>query len=358
MSLSASRRSGKRSILRYNSKIELKLTLVNYQLLHLHYMGKIVVTGAAGFIGSCLAHDLFRNVSKDLILVDDFSKTEKSNNLLGLESVTHVDRKDFLTKLDSFDIDFVFHLGARTDTTEFDVQIFDELNLNYSKLIWEHCSTKNIPLIYASSAATYGEGELGFDDNQDEMSKLKPLNPYGQSKLDFDLWALQQKQAPPFWIGLKFFNVFGPNEYHKTRMASVVFHAFNQIKATGKMKLFESHRPEYSHGGQTRDFIYVKDLIKVMKFWFTHKKDSGIYNLGTGQHRTFNDLATATFDAMQLETNIEYIPTPEDIRDKYQYYTKAEMARTLHATYDQGFMTLEEAVTDYVTNYLQQDAYF
>lgn len=321
-------------------------------------MGKIVITGAAGFIGSCLAHHVFRNVSKDLLLVDDFSKTEKSNNLKGLEATTLIDRNDFLNLLPNLDTDFIFHLGARTDTTEFDVSIFDELNLNYSKTIWQHCSAHNIPLIYASSAATYGEGELGFDDNQEEMSKLKPLNPYGQSKLDFDIWALQQEQKPPFWIGLKFFNVFGPNEYHKTRMASVVFHAYNQIKATGKMKLFQSHRPDYPNGGQTRDFIYVKDLINVMMFWYNHKADSGIYNLGTGEPRTFNDLANATFKAMGLSPNIEFIPTPEDIRDKYQYYTKAEMARTLHASYDQGFMCLEDAVTDYVANYLQQDAYF
>ena len=321
-------------------------------------MGKIVITGAAGFIGSCLAQHLYRNVSKELILVDDFSKTEKSNNTIGLESTTQIDRKDFLGKLNDYDIDFIFHLGARTDTTEFDVSIFDELNLHYSKAIWKHCSNNNIPLIYASSAATYGDGELGFDDNQEEMKKLKPLNPYGQSKLDFDVWALQQEQKPPFWIGLKFFNVFGPNEYHKTRMASVVFHAFHQIRATGKMKLFQSHRPDFSDGGQTRDFIYVKDLIKVMLFWYKHQNNSGIYNLGTGEPRSFNDLANATFAAMQLKPTIEFIPTPEDIRDKYQYYTKAEMARTLHAGYDQGFMTLEDAVADYVTNYLQQDAYF
>lgn len=321
-------------------------------------MGKIVVTGAAGFIGSCMAHHLFRSVSKDLILVDDFNKSEKSRNLQGLETTTKIDRKDFLNRLTELNIDFIFHLGARTDTTEFDVQIFDDLNLNYSKTIWKHCSTQNIPLIYASSAATYGEGELGFDDNEEDMSRLKPLNPYGQSKLDFDIWALKQEDKPPFWIGLKFFNVFGPNEYHKTRMASVVFHAYNQIKTTGKMKLFQSHRPDYADGGQTRDFIYVKDLIRVMMFWYHNRTDSGIYNLGTGQPRTFNDLALATFQAMGIIPNIEFIPTPEDIRDKYQYYTKAEMARTLHAGYTAGFMSLEDAVHDYVSNYLQQDAYF
>jgi ADP-L-glycero-D-manno-heptose 6-epimerase len=321
-------------------------------------MGKIVVTGAAGFIGSCLAQHLFRNGFDQLLLVDDFSLESKAANLIGLEAAQRVDRNDFLNQLNDFDIDFIFHLGARTDTTEFDVSIFDTLNLNYSKTLWHHCVANNIPLIYASSAATYGEGELGFDDDTSQMSSLKPLNPYGQSKLDFDLWALKQDNKPPFWVGLKFFNVFGPNEYHKTRMASVIFHAFHQIKATGKMKLFQSHRDDYTNGGQTRDFIYVKDLIQVMLFWYGEQKNSGIYNLGTGQPRTFNDLALATFSAMELEPNIEYIPTPEDIRDKYQYYTKAEMARTLQVGYHQGFNTLEDAITDYVTNYLQQDSYF
>ncbi|MFT7592476.1 MAG: ADP-L-glycero-D-manno-heptose 6-epimerase [bacterium] len=321
-------------------------------------MGNIVVTGAAGFIGSCLAHHLFRNVTKSLILVDDFNKNDKKKNVEGLETATHIARDTFIQQLPQLDIDFIFHLGARTDTTEFDVSIFDALNLNYSKSIWRHCAVNDIPLIYASSAATYGDGELGFDDDNSTMTNLKPLNPYGQSKLDFDIWASQQTQKSPFWIGLKFFNVFGPNEYHKTRMASVIFHAFNQIKATGKMKLFESHNPDYGNGGQTRDFIYVKDLISVMMFWYGHKTGSGVYNLGTGQPKTFNDLANATFKAMGLEPSIEYIPTPKDIRDKYQYYTKAEMARTLRQGYTIGFTSFDSAIEDYVINYLKQDAYF
>jgi ADP-L-glycero-D-manno-heptose 6-epimerase len=321
-------------------------------------MGNIVVTGAAGFIGSCLSHHLYRNVSKQLILVDDFTNQDKLGNLNGLDNVRKVERKDFLNSLHELETDFIFHLGARTDTTEFDVQIFDDLNLNYSKTIWNHCSSNNIPLIYASSAATYGDGALGFDDNLTNMTSLKPLNPYGQSKLDFDVWANNQQTTPPFWVGLKFFNVFGPNEYHKSRMASVIYHAFHQINSTGKMKLFQSHNDQYEHGGQTRDFIYVKDLISVMMFWYEHRKNSGIYNLGTGQPRTFNDLANATFDALGVTPDIEYIPTPIDIRDKYQYYTKAEMARTLQAGYSNDFSTLEDAVKDYVTNYLQQDTYF
>ncbi len=321
-------------------------------------MADIIITGAAGFIGSCLAQHLYRTTSKNLVLVDDFTKTEKSGNLIGLEEVEKVDRMTFLSKLDSFDIQAIFHLGARTDTTEFDVSIFDELNLGYSKTLWKHCATNNIPFIYASSAATYGDGELGFDDDESTMQQLKPLNPYGQSKLDFDIWALKQETAPPFWVGLKFFNVFGPNEYHKTRMASVVYHAFNQIKQNGRMKLFKSHNPNYINGGQTRDFIYVKDLVSVMMYWYNTQKKSGIYNLGTGTPRTFNDLANATFAALNLDSTIEYIPTPLDIRDKYQYYTKASMDKTIKAGYSGGFWTLEDAIKDYVQNYLNKEAYF
>lgn len=315
---------------------------------------KIVVTGAAGFIASCLAHHLYRSGKTNLLLVDDFSKLEKNANLIGLENVDRVDRMEFINQLEDYNISDIFHLGARTDTTEFNTKIFDELNVDYSKKLWRYASKHNIPFIYASSAATYGDGELGFDDDEAEMHKLKPLNPYGQSKLDFDLWALMQTEKPSFWIGLKFFNVFGPNEYHKTRMASVVFHAYHQILKTGKMKLFQSHNSDYEDGGQTRDFIYVKDVIRVIDFWHNHQKNSGIYNLGTGTPRTFNDLVRAVFAAMEIPENIEYIPTPEDIRDKYQYYTKAEMSRTLAAGYDGKFMSLENAVKDYVNHYLSQ----
>lgn len=312
----------------------------------------IVVTGAAGFIGSCMAHHLYRKGKTQLILVDDFSNPAKEPNLNGLGNALRIDRSDFVNQLANHSYEAIIHLGARTDTTEFDKRIFDELNLSYSKALWNHCTQNKIPFIYASSAATYGDGEQGFDDNPETMTTLKPLNPYGQSKLDFDLWALTQTARPPFWVGLKFFNVFGPNEYHKGRMASVVFHTFNQIRKTGKMKLFQSHDPDYNDGEQTRDFIYVKDVIRVIEFWLNHQQNSGIYNLGTGAPRTFNDLASATFKAMNLEPTIEYIPTPEDIRDTYQYYTKAEMERSLRCGYHSGFMTLEEAVSDYVTHYL------
>ena len=314
----------------------------------------IVITGAAGFIGSCMVSFLNEKGRKDLILVDDFNKREKSANLEQQDFEAKIDRDIFLQDMNRHDIEFIFHLGARTDTTEFDEKIFDKLNLKYSQAIWNHCVQKDIPLLYASSAATYGDGDQGFDDTKSIMN-LQPLNPYGQSKQDFDIWVLQQENTPPFWAGLKFFNVFGPNEYHKGRMASVVFHAFNQIKKNGSLKLFQSHRSDYGHGEQIRDFIYVKDLLNLMWYWFSQQVSSGIYNAGTGKARTFNDLARAIYQAMGLEPNITYIPTPEDIRDKYQYYTEAAMKKTLDSGCPFEFAELEDAVADYVQNYLAEE---
>jgi ADP-L-glycero-D-manno-heptose 6-epimerase len=312
----------------------------------------ILVTGAAGFIGSCLVSFLNEKGLTDLILVDDFNKTEKAQNLVGKDFSAKIDRGIFLHDIKRHNIDFVFHIGARTDTTEFDISIFDELNLAYSQALWNHCSENNIPFLYASSAATYGGGENGFSDEND-VTPLLPLNPYGQSKQDFDVWALKQESKPPFWAGLKFFNVFGPNEYHKGRMASVVMHAFNQIKENGSLKLFQSHNPEYGNGEQIRDFIYVKDLLELMWFWYENKDKSGIYNAGTGKARTFNDLANAIFAALNKTPQINYIPTPIDIRDKYQYFTEAKMEKTINSGYHKEFYTLENAVKDYVTNYLE-----
>ena len=212
--------------------------------------------------------------------------------------------------------------------------------------------------MYASSAATYGLGELGYDDNESQIPQLKPLNPYGESKNDFDIWALQQEKKPFFWAGLKFFNVYGPNEYHKGRMASVIFHAYNQVKASGKMRLFRSHHPDFKDGEQMRDFVYVKDLLEVCSFLMHHRRNSGIYNLGSGKARTFKDLAINTFTSMGLEPNIDFVDTPADIRDKYQYFTQANMNKLRSIGYTKPFHTLEEGVKDYVQNYLSKEAYY
>jgi len=319
----------------------------------------IVVTGAAGFIGSALVGELLRQGWQDIVAVDDFSRPDKAPNLEGKTLSAKVDRKEFHDWLDANQqlVQFIFHLGARTDTTEFDTAIFDELNLHYSQEVWKRCVKYGIPLVYASSAATYGAGEHGYDDDHDLIAKLKPLNPYGESKNDFDRWALAQAEKPYYWAGLKFFNVYGPNEYHKGRMASVVLHAFRQIRDTGGMKLFRSHRPDYKDGEQLRDFVYVKDVCDVCLFLMEHRKHSGIYNLGSGKARTFLDLARAVFAALGKDEKIEFIDTPADIRDKYQYYTEANMAKLKGIGYDKPFTSLEEGVGDYVTNYLIPGSY-
>ncbi|MDP2176133.1 MAG: ADP-glyceromanno-heptose 6-epimerase [Bacteroidota bacterium] len=319
----------------------------------------IVVTGAAGFIGSCMVSKLNLEGFVDIILVDDFSRQDKENNLVNKKFTEKVDRNHFFEWIIGKEnqIQFIFHIGARTDTTEFDVQIFDDLNVNYSKKIWTICSELGIPLIYASSAATYGMGEFGFDDDYQPMSNLKPLNPYGQSKLDFDIWALAQDRKPFFWAGFKFFNVYGPNEYHKGRMASVVLHAYRQIKLTGELKLFRSHNDAYQNGEQRRDFIYVKDLVNVLFQTMIQRKTSGLYNLGSGRSRTFNELAHAIFKSLDLEPKINFIDTPLDIRDKYQYFTEANMNHISLTGYEDGFVEIENGVDDYIKNFLMSDSY-
>jgi ADP-L-glycero-D-manno-heptose 6-epimerase len=321
----------------------------------------IIVTGAAGFIGSCMVAYLNEQGYENLILVDDFGVEEKRKNWESRQYAHIVERYNLFEWLKDNDvtIDCFIHLGARTDTTEFDYSIHEELNVQYSKDAWYYCVLKNIPLIYASSAATYGAGELGYDDNHEVIEKLQPLNPYGISKNEFDKWAIKQAEQPPYWAGLKFFNVYGPNEYHKGRMASVIWHSFNQIKKDGVVKLFKSHRPDFEDGKQLRDFIYVKDVVKVIWWmreamvngqWSIHK--NGIYNLGTGKARTFEDLVKATFAGLDLAPNIRFIDMPEDIRDKYQYFTEANMQKLQAAGYKEKFYTLEEGVMDYVRNYL------
>jgi ADP-L-glycero-D-manno-heptose 6-epimerase len=314
----------------------------------------IIVTGAAGFIGSYLIQKLNQENFNAIIAVDKFDNAEKNKNLMGSKIKERVDRDHFLTWLDKNyeTVEFIFHIGARTDTAEFDTALLNKLNTQYTKDIWVRCCKYQIPLVYASSAATYGLGEMGYTDDESQIPQLKPLNPYGQSKQDFDVWALRQKEKPFFWVGLKFFNVYGPNEYHKNRMASVIWHAYNQITKTGKMKLFKSHNPNFKDGEQMRDFVYVNDVADVCLFFMHSRKNSGIYNLGSGKARTFVDLTKAVFKALNKPENIEFIDTPVDIRDKYQYFTEANMEKLKSIGYIKEFTSLEEGARDYVTNYL------
>jgi len=338
---------------------------------------QVIVTGAAGFIGSCMVQWLIDSGYTNIIAVDDFQKATKKSNLDGKRIEAYVERNRFFEWLQHLSVPpaYIIHLGARTDTTEFDYSIHQELNVEYTQQLWNYCAIQQVPLIYASSAATYGDGNLGYKDDHELPFHLSPLNPYGVSKNEVDKWVLHEEIHPPFWAGLKFFNVYGPNEYHKGRMASVIFHSFNQIRQTGKVRLFRSHRPDYKDGWQLRDFIYVKDVIDVIGWMMeetaarldreedlsVHSKTilkSGLYNLGTGKARSFFDLAASTFIAMQLDPNIEFIDMPEDIRDKYQYFTEADMQKLKTAGYNKKFTSLEEGVQDYVQQYLNKEKYF
>jgi ADP-L-glycero-D-manno-heptose 6-epimerase len=315
----------------------------------------IIITGAAGFIGSNLVSKLNSEGINDIVIVDDFTSEIKNRNLSHKTFRDKIDRNKFFEWLDRnhLNVQFIAHIGARTDTAESDKNVFDRLNLEYSKRMWDCCVKYNIPLIYASSAATYGLGEYGFGDDHKLIEKLKPLNLYGESKNEFDKWVLRQKTSPPYWAGLKFFNVYGPNEYHKGRMASVIYHAWCQVKKTGKIKLFRSHNPEYRDGEQKRDFIYIKDVLDVIYFLMNSRKYPGIFNLGTGRARTFLELAENIFKATGRAENIEFIDTPEDIRDKYQYFTKAEMEKLRLAGYSREFTDIEAGINEYVNDYLE-----
>ena len=317
----------------------------------------IIVTGAAGFIGSCLIQKLNDLKFRYIIAVDDFSNSEKNRNLEGKAIMERVDRKDLFGWLEknNREVEFFFHIGARTDTTEFDTTIFDELNLDYSKKVWQACVAYQIPLVYASSAATYGLGELGYDDNESLIPSLKPLNPYGDSKNDFDIWALQQEKKPFFFAGLKFFNVYGPNEFHKGRMASVIWHAYRQIQANGSLKLFKSHRDDFKDGEQMRDFLYVKDAVQMTLHLASQPLANGLYNLGSGQAHTWVQLARAIFSALGQQPNIEFVEMPEHLKSKYQYYTCADIAKLLQSGYQQPLFSLADAVRDYVQGYLVGD---
>jgi ADP-L-glycero-D-manno-heptose 6-epimerase len=322
----------------------------------------IIVTGAAGFIGSCMVQYLNEQGYTNLILVDDFGIEEKRKNWEGKQFIKVVERYFLFDWLDANEsiIDGVIHLGARTDTTEFNYEVHRELNYNYSIQLWKYCASKQVPFIYASSAATYGAGEFGYNDNHEIIEQLQPLNPYGVSKNEFDKWAVKQPMQPNSWAGLKFFNVYGPNEYHKGRMASVIWHSFNQIQKDGVVKLFKSHRPDFKDGQQLRDFIYVKDVVSVIYWMYQQMKQSewptnknGLYNLGTGTARSFDDLVKATYAGLDMQPNIVYVDMPEDIRDKYQYFTEANMLKLKDAGHTENFYSLEDGVGDYVRYYLK-----
>ncbi len=314
----------------------------------------ILITGAAGFIGSCMVAELNRRGLDDLILIDDFSQPARLAHLSGLKYRRIVERTslfDFLEQLHE-PVSAIFHLGARTDTAEQDEALFDLLNVSYTKRLWTWATQREVPFLYASSAATYGDGSLGFSDEPGLIPNLRPLNPYGWSKQRVDEWVLQQTQTPPRWVGLKFFNVYGPHESHKGRMASVVFHAFPQVRDHGSLRLFRSHRAAVADGEQQRDFIYVRDVVEVMANWLEQPVKPGIYNLGTGRARTFLDLGRAVFVALKKPLSVEFIDIPADIREAYQYFTEAEMARFFDAGFHHSFRSLEEGVEEYVQEYL------
>jgi ADP-L-glycero-D-manno-heptose 6-epimerase len=317
----------------------------------------IIVTGALGFIGSCLTSELAIQEGVQVLAVDDFSQSEKYRNLPDHPNISRIARQQLWRYLEhqKESIEYFIHLGARTDTVETNEAIFDKLNLEYSKQVWTYCTQNQVPLIYASSAATYGDGEYGFVDNHALVPRLRPMNPYGWSKQEFDLWVLSRNEKPPSWVGLKFFNVYGPNEFHKGRMASVVYHAFLQIKNSKTMRLFKSHLDEIADGEQKRDFIYIKDIIKTIQWIMENRLMDGIYNLGTGHARSFRALTEATFSAMDLDCNIEYVDTPKDIRANYQYFTEANMEKLRTQGFDLNFTSLEKGVEEYIKEYLLPD---
>ena len=316
----------------------------------------IIVTGGAGFIGSCVVRTLNDAGRKDMIIVDNIAETDKWLNMRNKQFIKYVHKSKFLEELPSYEgVEAIIHMGAQSSTTERDFDYLWENNFEYTKALWNYCAEKQISFIYASSAATYGDGNLGFDDRMD-IDELRPLNGYGYSKQLFDQWVKHQaKTFPAQHVGLKFFNVYGPNEYFKGSMASLVFHGFNQIKADGEIRLFKSCNPEYEDGGQLRDFVYVKDICSVIMFLLEHKNVNGIFNVGTGRAQSFRELAEATFEALGLEPNIKYIDMPEKLRGKYQYYTKAEMQKLRDMGYDKPFADLQQGVTDYVQNHLAKD---
>lgn len=320
----------------------------------------IIVTGGAGFIGSALITALNKRQITDILVVDELGTDQKWKNLRNLSFTDYVEKDDFFEmviedKLDS-SIDAVFHLGACSDTTETNASYLIKNNYEYSKLLAQWATADNIRFIYASSAATYGDGSAGFSDDQEKIEILRPLNMYGYSKHLFDLWARRTGLLKKI-VGLKYFKVFGPNEYHKADMRSFCIKAFEQITSTGKVRLFKSYKPEYADGEQKRDFIYVKDAVDMTLFFYDKPQLSGLFNIGTGKTRTWNDLVKAVFAAMGKEPNIEYIEMPESIRNQYQYFTEADITKLQKAGYKKEITPLEDAIKDYVQSYLQTDEY-
>jgi ADP-L-glycero-D-manno-heptose 6-epimerase len=316
----------------------------------------IAITGAAGFIGSALVWGLNQQGDRDLIMVDHFGAREKWKNLLGARFRLFVDRDRFPEQLLEApwarDLEAIVHLGACSSTTELDMDYLHDNNTEYSRLLCQWCLDSGVRYIYASSAATYGDGSQGFADSDTLTPILKPLNPYGFSKWVFDQWVIDEGLTDKV-AGLRFFNVFGPNEYHKDTMASIIFRAFPQAAAEGKVRLFESHRPDYAHGEQLRDFVYIKDVVQVMLWLVKHREATGIINVGTGQARSFNDLANALMAALDKPPCIEYFPMPEGVRERYQYFTEADLSTLRDLGFQQPYTSLEAAVDDYVRRYLR-----
>ena len=315
----------------------------------------IVVTGGAGFIGSCMVRTLNDAGIDDIYIVDDIASTDKWMNMRNKRYITYIHKSEFLERLPQMhDVTNIIHLGACSSTTEKDFDYLWNNNFEFTKSVWRYCTENQISMIYASSAATYGDGSQGFDDEMN-IDTLKPLNGYGYSKQLFDLWVKKQENTPKQFAGLKFFNVYGPNEYFKGSMASMIFHGFRQIKDCGIIKLFKSCRSDYKDGEQLRDFVYVKDVCEVIMYLMEHRDVSGLFNVGTGQAQSFRELAEATFHALGMQPSIEYIDMPEVLKAKYQYYTKAEMKKLRMAGFDGTFHDLESGAADYVGNYLDRN---
>ena len=319
----------------------------------------IILTGGGGMIGSMIAWHLNTQMSfDDFVIVDDLINEQQENNFNKRKFIEYIAKDDLEKYLnDKKNVSAVIHMGAISATTESNFNRLLQSNIRFSQALWHWCAENKVPFIYASSAATYGDGSVGYDDNESELDKLSPLNAYGYSKHFFDRWVqleLSKNQpTPPQWCGLKFFNVYGPNEYHKGRMASVAFHAFNQFKETNQIKLFKSEHPSYADGMQVRDFIYVKDAVKIIIFFLNNNNFSGLYNAGTGNAETFKALAEAVLINTKGQPNdIKYIEMPNDLKGKYQYYTQATMNKINSIGFNDNFMNLKEGVTDYLESYL------